>query len=96
MVIGCDLKFLKEFRVISSQRMKSEVDYFRFQEFQAKAVYEDINRILNIPQNSFVIDFGCGNGGYTNYLAGKYRKALLSVVANGEARGRATFCLPLS
>ncbi len=92
MVIGRGLNFLKEFSIISAQRMKSEMDYFRFQEFQAKAVYEDINRILAIPKNSFVIDFGCGNGGYTNYLSGKYKKALgIDFKVNKAASGNCLY-----
>ncbi len=68
------IKFLKELKNISNQRMKSDTDYLRFQEFQARAIYEDINRIFNIPPDSFVIDFGCGKGGYTGYFATKFKK----------------------
>ncbi len=70
------LKFIKALRNFSKKRLASELDYLKFQEFQAMAVHEDISKILKVPAISFVIDFGCGKGGYTKFLASKYRNVL--------------------
>jgi 2-polyprenyl-3-methyl-5-hydroxy-6-metoxy-1,4-benzoquinol methylase len=48
----------------------------RFQEFQAKNIYEDIERYLKVPSNSIVLDYGCGLGGYTEYFKTKYKKVI--------------------
>lgn len=70
------IKFLIKFIKLSKKRLDSDKDYYAFQEHQANGVYEDIDKILKIPKNSFVIDFGCGNGGYTNFLTKKYKQVL--------------------
>lgn len=72
MSIAGKVKFFKELSILSKKRLASEEDYLRFQEFQARAVYRDIDKILKVKPESFVIDFGCGKGGYTKFLATKY------------------------
>ncbi len=70
------LKFLRDFSRLSRKRLNSENDYLKFQEFQAQAIYQDLNKIFKLPHDSFVIDFGCGKGGYTNFFSAKFKKVL--------------------
>src|SRR6185369_1859321 len=39
-------------------------------------VYQDLEEIFHIPKDSFVIDFGCGTGGYTNFFGEKFAEVL--------------------
>lgn len=61
---------------LSRRRFDSKEDYTKMQYAQAKLVYNDLTQILKVPNNSFVVDFGCGNGGYTSFFATKFREVL--------------------
>ena len=61
---------------LSRRRFDSKEDYIRMQYAQAKLVYGDIEHILKVPSTSFVVDFGCGGGGYTSFFATKFREVL--------------------
>ncbi len=59
---------------LAKNRGKSDDDYLRFQKYQASEVLKDINKYLAVKKDSFVIDWGCGKGGYSCVLARKYSR----------------------
>lgn len=65
-----------KFYFLARKRLNSNNEYIKFQKYQAGEVIKDIDKILKIPKKSFVIDWGCGNGGYTKVLAKKYKQVL--------------------
>jgi ubiquinone/menaquinone biosynthesis C-methylase UbiE len=68
--------FLVSLWKASRKRFASDEDYFRFQQLQAVHVIRDVARLLSPPQDSFVIDFGCGRGGYSECLAEHFAEVL--------------------
>jgi SAM-dependent methyltransferase len=58
------------------KRTKTHEDYVEFQRYQAEKVYKDIQKYLKVPKESFVIDLGCGTGGYRDYFAEKYKEVV--------------------
>lgn len=69
-------RFLIEFFLLSRKRFRSQEDNFNFQRKQAEGVYQDLKEIFHVPKDSFVIDFGCGTGGYTNFFGEKFTEVL--------------------
>lgn len=61
---------------LSKKRFNSKEDYEMMQYAQAKMIYEDLQKILKISKKGFVIDFGCGNGGYTKFFGTKFEEVL--------------------
>ena len=47
------------------KRLQSPEDYLAFQQFQAERVLNDFVEILDLSKDEFLVDFGCGKGGYT-------------------------------
>jgi len=58
---------------LAINRKKTREDYFEFQEFQANHVIRDIKKILPLSASASVIDYGCGNGGYSYVLAREFK-----------------------
>ena len=58
------------------KRTRSPEDYVEFQSFQARKVIDDFKDILEISSDVFLVDFGCGNGGYTEVFAQHFEKVL--------------------
>lgn len=71
-----DVRFFMEFVKRARLRQRSDAHYYKFQQLQAFGVYRDISRILKVPKNVFMIDFGCGRGGYTSFFTKKYKRVL--------------------
>lgn len=76
MITRSKIKFLADFIRLAHKRLNSREDYFNFQRLQAEGVFQDIENILKVPIESFVIDFGCGNGGYTDYFGDKFTEVV--------------------
>lgn len=57
------MNFVELFK-LAKNRFKSDNDYIVFQKYQAKELVKDINKYLKVEKTSFVIDWGCGHGGY--------------------------------
>lgn len=53
-------------------RLESLKNYQAFQSYQADRIYSDLKRIFNISSNSYFVDWGCGEGGFTKFFARKF------------------------
>jgi ubiquinone/menaquinone biosynthesis C-methylase UbiE len=67
------MNFIELFRM-AKNRFKSDNDYVAFQQFQATEIIKDIEKILKVEKTSFVIDWGCGSGGYTSVFSKIFRE----------------------
>jgi SAM-dependent methyltransferase len=57
-------------------RGRSKQDYALFQQAQAALVWEDMAREFALDSVGFVIDLGCGRGGYTEFFSRKIPSAI--------------------
>jgi len=49
-------------------------DYIEFQRFQAENIIKHLKKKLKLKDNSYVVDYGCGKGGYSSVLANHFQK----------------------
>jgi SAM-dependent methyltransferase len=68
--------FFIKLAFLAGKRFRSEQAYVEFQKHQAAGIYKNIVNILKVDKRCFVIDYGCGKGGYTYYLAKKFSEIL--------------------
>ncbi len=61
---------------LTRDRKKNTRSYIAFQEYQASEVVKDLNKYLKVKKDAFVIDWGCGKGGYSHILAKNYSKVV--------------------
>ena len=61
---------------LASKRKNSPEDYFKFQEAQANHVVKKIKSIFNLSKGCRVLDFGCGNGGYSSAFSTEFEDVL--------------------
>jgi cyclopropane fatty-acyl-phospholipid synthase-like methyltransferase len=68
------LKLIKLFL----NRTKSNENYFAFQEYQAEEILKYCIKFLKLNKNNTVMDYGCGNGGWSRVMA-RYFNEVVSV-----------------
>ena len=59
---------------LAINRFRSHDDYFMLQKHQAVGVLADINKIFNLSGVFTVIDYGCGDSGFSYVLAENFEK----------------------
>lgn len=68
--------FYYQFVLLAKRRLRSQEDYHKFQEFQAKRIMQDLRLNFDFNRISWVIDWGCGNGGYSEVLNQHFNKVI--------------------
>lgn len=61
---------------LTMRRKISDEDYFKFQEYQASHVVNEVIKQFNCNIDMTVIDYGCGKGGYTKILSSRFKKVI--------------------
>jgi len=74
--IKSEILFYKNLFTAARKRYKSKKHYLSFQRIQAERVSRDLANQFNIKPNILLIDFGCGNGGYTEVFGEYYREVV--------------------
>jgi SAM-dependent methyltransferase len=67
-----EIAFLAELLTLARRRTRSRADYFAFQRHQALRVVRSIEAVLKPECRGTAVDLGCGTGGYTSVLAGRW------------------------
>jgi len=62
--------------VLTIRRKNSDEDYFLFQKYQASIVVENIINTFKCNNSMTVMDYGCGQGGYSKVLTKYFNKVV--------------------